>query len=131
MPTGPAARDRAASIPLAALGVLLLARTHGGASGAPLQVLTAVLGALAVVSAARMWCRSCFDSHLLGLLVAIASTGGQLLAVVIGPPGGSTAAWSPARLVIVGLGASALLLLAFPLRRRRTGRHPVLRPYAR
>ena len=123
--------DRTASVPLAVLGILLLVRTHGGASGAPLEVLTAVLGALALVSAARMWCRSCFESHLLGMIVAIASIAGQLLAVVIGPPGGSTAAWSPERLVIVGLGASALLLLAFPGRRRRHGRDPVLRPYAR
>ena len=123
--------DRTASVPLAVLGILLLARTHGGASGAPLEVLTAVLGALAVVSAARMWCRSCFESHLLGMLVAIASTAGQLLAVVVGPPGGSTATWTLDRLAIVGLGASALLLLGFRGGTRRHGRDPVLRPYAR
>lgn len=131
MATEPTTLDRAASVPLAALGVLLLVRTHGGTSTGALDVLSTVLGALAVVSAARMWCRSCFESHLLGALVAIASTAGQLLAVVVGPPGGRSDAWTLDRLAVTALGAAALLLLVSAGRGRRHGRAATVRPYAR
>lgn len=123
--------DRAASVPLAALGLLLLVRTHGGTSTAPLEVLTTVLGTLAVVSAARMWCRSCFESHLLGTLVALASTVGQLLAVAVGPPGGSSVAWTPDRLAVSVLGILALVLLTTAGRSGRRDGTFAARPYAR
>ncbi len=123
--------DRAASVPLVALGVLLLVRTRGGSSGEPLELLSAVLGALAVVAAARMWCRSCFESKLLGALVAIASTVGQLLAVVVGPPGGSSAVWTIDRLGVTALGTSAIVLLASAGRDQRHRAAMTLQPYAR
>ena len=123
--------DRAASVPLAVLGVLLLVRTHGGTSTGPLEVLTTVLGALAVVSAARMWCRSCFESHLLGTLVALASTVGQLLAVAVGPPGGSSVVWTPDRLAVSVLGVLTLVLLTTAGRSARHDGAVPTRPYAR
>ena len=131
MRAGSVLADRAASAPLGALGVTLLVRTHGGAGGEALEVLTAVLGALAVVVAARMWCRSCFESHLLAALVAIASTAGQLLAVVVGPPGGGDVAWTPDRAAVTALGVLTLLLLVSAFLARRHDSVSTTQPYAR
>lgn len=128
---GATSLDRATSVPLAVLGVLLLARTHAGTSTAPSEVLTTVLGALAVVSAARMWCRGCFESHLLGTLVAAASTFGQLLAVAVGPPGGSNVASTPHRLAVSVLGVLVLVLLTTAGRNGRHDEAAQARPYAR
>ncbi|HEX4976615.1 MAG TPA: hypothetical protein VFV40_02005 [Nocardioides sp.] len=130
MTSGPTPLDRAASVPLAVLGVVLLARTNGGATGAALGVLTAVLGALAVVAAARMWCRSCFESRLLGVLVATAATFGQLLAVVVGPPGAAGGAWTLDRLLVLALGVGTLALLGSAGRGRLSRDHDP-QPYAR
>lgn len=133
MPTGPITLDRVASVPLALLGVVMLVRMHSGTSSEAFAVLNAVLGALAVVVAARMWCASCFESHLLAQLIAAAATVGQLLALAVGPPGGSAAGMTVDRLVLLVLGAGTLLLLGFagvgrrPRRPEATG----LRPYAR
>ena len=133
MPTGPTMLDRVASVPLALLGIAMLVRMDSGTSSEAFAVLNAVLGALAVVVAARLWCVSCFESHLLGQFVAAAVTFGQLLALVVGPPGGSAAGWSPDRLALLALGAGTLGLLLFagvdrsPRRPEATG----LRPYAR
>ncbi len=90
--------DRAASVPLVALGVLLLVRTRGGSSGEPLELLSAVLGALAVV---------------------------------VGPPGGSSAVWTIDRLGVTALGTSAIVLLASAGRDQRHRAAMTLQPYAR
>ena len=100
--------SRCAAAVLAVLALSLLA-PMAGARTKSAALLVGLAAALAAVSAAAMWLRSCFTSRLLAVVAVSTTSLGAVLGLLLGMPGGEPVSPAPVHAVVVATSTAVVL----------------------
>ena len=83
-------------------------------------VLLGVVALLAMLGGVKMWLHNCFESHLVVVLVVVATSIGTLLSLTLGMPGNDPTEPSATHVVTLLLSVTIGLLLVLDARERRS-----------
>lgn len=118
MPRPLTAASRSTARCCLAIALLIAARIASAPTTAEV-LLQGTVAALAVLTAAKLRVHNCFESHLVAVLVAIATIGGVLLAITAGAPGRASTPITFVDAALLALAAAVLVLLEQDSRLRR------------